>query len=121
MMTPEELLRPRYKVIADYPGNNMAVGKIIQFDWYLENQRIELCYYYNKYPHLFQPLQWWEDRKPEEMPEYVKYCDTSMYFPVDVVCRGSEAPFNAYEFTADRFLPATEKEYLEYIKQKEGR
>ena len=58
----QELLKPRYKVIADYPDSVFIVGEI------LRNPTYE-----SKYPHLFKKLEWWEDRKPEEMPKYLKH------------------------------------------------
>lgn len=67
-MTTEELLQPRYKVIADYPGNVAYVGEIYEDD---------ICIRWNeqkfkKYPHLFRKLEWWEERDEKDMPEYVK-------------------------------------------------
>jgi len=96
-MTPEELLKPRYKVIADYFFNPYNVGDIITLP---ENNRsvhltttkhtdefgenVSQAEHYapkviEQYPHLFKPLAWWEDRKPEEMPEYVKDKEGTVY------------------------------------------
>lgn len=71
-MTTEELLIPRYEIIADYPNNSFGkVGDIITpqsfeseddfYDWELD-----------KYPHLFRSLHWAEKREIEELPEYGK-------------------------------------------------
>ena len=70
-----ELLKPRFKVIADYPESKFKVGEIIQLTW---NDPFPDKYggyetFYNKYPHLFKKLEWWEDRKESEMPQYVAY------------------------------------------------
>lgn len=86
-MTPEELLKPRYKVIADYPFNkHFKVGEILILFSFMKTKSIkDIEHYYHHgethqnfediwfdcYPHLFRKLQWWEDRKPENMPEYV--------------------------------------------------
>lgn len=76
-MTNDELLRPRYKVIADYPGNKYyPVGKIITI---LDGNRpindngyrVQRCDF-DEFPYLFKKLQWWEERKEEDMPEYLK-------------------------------------------------
>ena len=73
-MQPEELLKPRYKVIADYPKSIHPIGTIYNCGGTSE----DLLYCdrdgprMRDYPHLFKPLAWWEDRKVEEMPEYVK-------------------------------------------------
>lgn len=71
-MKIEELLQPRWKVIADYPNNGHDLGDIINI--YQEKNSVtdQQRAFFNKYPHLFKPLQWWEDRAAEDMPEYVK-------------------------------------------------
>lgn len=85
-MTPEELLKPRYKVIAEYPNSLLPIGSIIQDD--VESTTIispdgsvDIISSYllrdkHKYPHLFRKLEWWEERKRGEMPKYVK-CELS--------------------------------------------
>lgn len=76
-METQELLKPRYKVIADYPQNNFPVGYIfpayeVEVDK-VGQQFIDIeLKVMAKYPHLFRPLQWWEERKPEEMPDWLK-------------------------------------------------
>lgn len=47
-----ELLKPRYKVIADYPGSPFPVGFIMKDD----------CESWSKYPANFRKLEWWEER-----------------------------------------------------------
>lgn len=125
-MTTEELLKPRRKVIAPWPGmerDGIKVGDII-----IDPDRPNECCRYldgsaaftfdwDKYPHLFKRLEWWEERKPEDMPEYVKYDDVSLFVPKQRVCKGSQAPFNAFNFTAVDFLPATESEYQSFIQR----
>jgi hypothetical protein len=72
-MSVEELLKPRYKVIADYPNNSWSVGEIIDRDWGWDgDDEIGFKHHISHYPHLFQRLEWWQDRKPEEMPRYLK-------------------------------------------------
>ena len=66
-MTPEQLLQPRYLVIADYPSSNNEVGDTIDYP------TKEMCAFFDKYPHLFRRLEWWEHRKPEDMSRYVKF------------------------------------------------
>lgn len=77
----EQLLRPRVKVIALWPfcrqHNNMddqpKVGEIFHVSegGHITNNAMTIMSVH-KYPHLFDPLPWWSDRKPDEMPEYVK-------------------------------------------------
>ncbi len=129
----EELMKPRYKVIADWPGvaGKIKAGDIIVSDgasngyWvagepYQEDKLKD-------YPHLFQPLQWWQDREKSEMPEYVKY-DKIIYRLTWINHWGEWHPeYSAgvnyevsakWHFSKKDFLPATETEYIEYLKQK---
>lgn len=81
-MTAEELMTPRFQVIAEFPRCLFAKGTILlriknaTNDVYHTNPNSpvgginmkELL----KYPHLFRKMQWWEGRKAEEMPKKVK-------------------------------------------------
>lgn len=113
----EELLEPRYKVIADYPECPFEEGDI------LVNPTYE-----PQYPHLFQKLEWWEDRKPEEMPQYVKIQDDDDNFlPVQWGCvMKVEKWSNGFCYVEDgqcldntdfAYKPATEAEYQSYLNQ----
>lgn len=117
MLTPEELLRPRYKVIADYPSTFWSIGDIIDPE--------ELHTQFEKYPHLFQKLEWWQERGIDDMPEYVKFFNN--------VYRISGWDFSAYITgyidSKDPLLipkvitmnndvyPDTKEEYESFIKQ----
>lgn len=68
-MSIDYLLEPRFKLIADFPGNNRKVGEVIDFQDLPGWPTLE---YYERYPHLFKKLEWWEDIKPEDVPTYVK-------------------------------------------------
>lgn len=73
-MTTEQLLQPRYMVIADYPKSIYPVGDIIRAGGrngdciYCDTEGPRLSHY----PHLFRPMPWYEGRNVEDMPEYVK-------------------------------------------------
>lgn len=133
MKTPEELMKQRYIVIADWPQGNINpfhVGDI------LEEQSIYFTRINNaksihrdeivKYPHLFKRLCWWEERKPQEMPEYVKrigILDRSKFI-FDRVKEWAIEKDNLIGISEDNKMvyppwlqPATEEEYLEYTKQ----
>lgn len=87
-MSTEELLKPRYKVIADYPtytGESRKYshkkGDVIVFDtldevylWKEQESDGTQCSkdHFDKYPAIFKKLEWWEERADEDMPEYVK-------------------------------------------------
>lgn len=74
-MTARELLQPRYEVIADYPKSDFKVGDVIQCSDDLVNDKDvgaflrKFKYNFDKYPHLFKKLNWWEYRKLEDMPK----------------------------------------------------
>ena len=64
-MKAEELMRPRFEVIADYPSSIYEIGQI------LESTTENMVLFFQKYPHLFRRLNWWEHRTAEEMPKKV--------------------------------------------------
>jgi hypothetical protein len=112
-MTPTELLKPRYEVIADYPGSLFELGEIVSP--YKEKATAA----FDKYPDIFRPLQWYEHRKPKDMPEYVKWRD------LVGKAGGTEKEFemhlpngNSTVMHIDNYTPATEAEYQEYLKTK---
>ena len=130
-LSKEELLIPRYKMIADFPWSsrdNHNVGDIFTDDgkspvMNQENTPIRAIDW-QRFPHLFKELQWWEERKIEDLPEYIKanvHCDEH-FFKVYAYVRASDAvvefahgdasvpsPWNGwYPF------PATEEEYFEF-------
>lgn len=128
MKTPEELLKPRYKVIADYPGCKFKIGNILTYVreiaqtydlWRNEKTGVEIIYSgFGAFPHLFKKLEWWEDREPSEMPEYVKWTDTG------VLCKYHNhigayfylADDNSFGYALTNTIPATAAEYDEYVK-----
>lgn len=67
-MTNEELLIPRFKVIADYPDNPLPVGEIIEGSLAPEGGPD----WKEKFPHIFIKLKWWENRKQQDMPDFLK-------------------------------------------------
>ena len=71
-MTVEQLLKPRYKVVDDYPFSYYDKDSVLLFEFYhAKDGIVNFC----EYPHLFRKLEWWEERKVEDMPEYLKFCD----------------------------------------------
>lgn len=79
-MTPDELLIKRYKCIAPIPFQPFPdmynVGDIFTDNGKTAvlNQKGDPVYVveWEKYSHLFQPLPWYAERKPEDMPPYIK-------------------------------------------------
>lgn len=120
-MSTEELLNIRFKLIAGYPGCEIEVGSIIHMGSDYEQQVGYLTLI--AYPHLFQKLEWWQERKPEEMPEYVKHSGGEV-IRVDGWEKDNEERShgviisNEFKIHNTRhiswFLPATLEEYNQY-------
>lgn len=81
----EFLLAPRYRLVADYPGNkHFELNKVINLE---KNNLSKTGYafhsttyplwlseeFFNEFPHLFQKLRWYEERKASEMPKYLDF------------------------------------------------
>lgn len=133
-LTREQLMAPRYKVIADYPNAYYNLGVIItdkgdnNFFIYDGYQRAA---WFDRYPHLFKPLDWWNDRKLEELPEYVKVNDHGEKFitpgiykiiythknNIDEYNRGRLE--NGEPCSLNWVEPATLHDYEQYIKEKQ--
>ena len=141
MLTPEQLLQPRYKVIADYPNSDYTVGYVIQPDE--ENRRYIIYWkgetvashplmrdkttvtFYESYPAIFERLEWWRDRFPSDMPAYVTFLTDTWLPDYD-----KYEPAKVHSFEQDTvkviklgkilnlplwcFLPATAEEYAAY-------
>src|SRR5690349_7618856 len=83
-MTKEELLKPRFRVIADYPASRFEIDEVLMLD---ENDRwhdydainVDGDFHPKSYPHLFSELRWWEGRNKEDMPEYILIIKTKWY------------------------------------------
>lgn len=131
MLTTEELLIPRWKVIDKWPGiehTNCRVGDIIT-----DNGRTaatnqdgvpQFIFKWGDYPNLFQPLQWYEERKPEDMPGYVRseenvYKIANYDFKNNTITLEGGAPCTLTSFLRYR-LPITESDYLTYKQQSNG-
>jgi hypothetical protein len=136
-MTVEELLKPRYKVIADYPGNHYGnIGTILDRDWAQypnDDETQPAIWRISQYPHLFKKLKWWEERKLNDMPDYLGYSrwigiygDMSEfngeYEEIVKVKRHHLKAFDGEKFLSDTgeaisysvWYPATESQYLTF-------
>lgn len=137
-MSIEELLKPRVKIIAPWPkmGKAFKVGEILTFEEEstyfvskrgrgISNFEIDNC------KANFRKLEWWEERRPEDMPQYVKldpkkeddyFIPLSRIFKVYKWDEGFAYidPKNKFDLLDNRrldFIPATEAEYLNYQNQ----
>lgn len=108
-------------------GEILTVGTLVQIGLQLftasELLLTELC---AKFPRLFRPMPWWEGRKPEDMPRYLSSIALYKDFHIVEVSNHYIKHFigkkdgQYWEAPYDEYLPATEQEYLDYIKQKEA-
>lgn len=129
-MSIEELLRPRYKVVAIWPDMGdykYFHGQIIEmqdFDsngqWYIKTKKSTLYdAFFDSYSNLFKKLNWWEERKPEDMPEYVKGTLGGEFKVMEFAILDNE--FKKYHKTGYRYLtgtdtfPATKSDYETYL------
>lgn len=121
----EELLKPRYKVIADYPDSGFEVGSIEDRDWCRyengEDESEGILWRISDYPHLFKKLEWWEERKIEELPKFVKRFAEKGIFKIhhwnETLTLGWSED-HCRDIRYDECLPATEAEYNEFITSK---
>ena len=73
-----ELLKPRYQVIADYPGSEYPVNLILteelpgHFTYQTGGRTFTARIKDINYPHLFRRMNWWENRTENQMPKRVK-------------------------------------------------
>src|SRR5690242_8402110 len=123
--SPEDLMKPRYEVIAQYPASPFPDGTILPDGrQVIKELTKQMCAFYDKYPHLFKRLKWWEKRKPEEMPEYVKYKHGNTIFKIsdadEIYPEGFmfDKALTEHHIHYNQCLPATLLDYQKFINQK---
>lgn len=128
-MNPEQLLIPRYVVIASWPNAESEVGDVFTFvrevaqtydQWEKQNGKLIYDPPFQKYPHLFKKLDWWEERQKNDLTGYIKLFLNGEWrvFHIDITDEG----IMKWQFGGRRpeeFQPATEQEYNQY-KRKTG-
>lgn len=139
-MTNEELLKPRYKVIAHYPCNPYKIGHVFTFDKMHPYSGLSVEFsgnvvapeYFKNYPHLFQKLEWWEEREEKDMPEYLKFSEekedvaiweveswnknvAGVFYPKSKDENGNDFLSIEWYFYKQTSKPATKEEYISYI------
>ena len=148
-MTTEELLYPRFLVKVDYPDSPFKKGQIIQMtgkgrrvtfmqldddgqeDWetdFLETHDGGSVLYgikaFTNYPDIFEPLRWWEERRPEDMPKYLESLET---YPDHHFVEVKENYLTFFEGIKDgeyleapymEYKPSTQQEYESYLQSK---
>lgn len=128
----EELLKPRYKVIADYPYAAYKVGDIINtyesamaIALNCEKEDCKICL--KDYPQLFKKLEWFERRQAPELPDYLKDEHGEVWkvyqylsaFSTSVNLyknfKDEEMPYGSHSLY--ELKPATISEYNDFIKK----
>lgn len=133
MLSPEELMKPRYRVSEEgYPDMPYKSGQIITLSKnederfpYFKSPAGELYYpaFFDTYPSTFKEMQWWQERKPEDMPQYVKWVRTEKEGTVQradfseremgtIILDNCSLTFSMWIVA---LIPSTEEEYLNYI------
>lgn len=132
----QELLKPRYKVLIDFPGSPFNIGNI------LYRQDDDETLFQSKsavrtispnvrhpqlYPDVFRRLEWWELREATEYPEYVRFEKENSYSRCGKVIKMNELKVSKGGFGivyhddgtwwATDCLPATSAEYQAYIEK----
>lgn len=146
-MSVEELLRPRVICIGTgdkhYPGSSFEVGEILILGPYADGKEkyglfdgegfpviLLLKKVVDNYPHLFKKLEWHEERKKSDLPEYVKISEfphKGEFTVIHVDGINAEHSFSNSRYFGisylngggtyigegkPNFLPATKEEYL---------
>lgn len=116
-MTTEELLKPRYKVIADYPGCPFKVGQVLEKVKVASGKEFVRGMFHQPedFPANFKKLEWWEERKPEDMPEYLNFPSRKMFFKVDKWHKSYFIIDGRQKMQYRHYIPATAAEYEAYM------
>lgn len=132
-LSKEQLLMIRYKVSEEgYPDMIFQPGQIIVLNkvdseanqpyWLSPKRNHWYQPFFDRFPSIFQKLEWHQDRKVEEMPEYVKVIcypghgkvirTANWEFCVFWVCE----EFNVkHSYMQDEITPASPEEYRQYL------
>lgn len=120
-MSTEKLMKPRWKVIANFPSyidHELKIGDIVTAfnvdgfwcidmggDWWEMPEQ---------YPAIFEKLKWWENRKEEDLPKYVKVTKKSdRGILIGKVYLLSDAELTKF-YTINFFRPRINKQYAYY-------
>lgn len=122
-----DLLKPRYKVIADWPymPKHIKVGELASENFIMKAMQ---------YPHLFRKLHWSEEREESDLPKFVGYKNEHGFFnwiypvvrftntenngePFSCIISytNKEGEYQEMEQATWGISPATETEYQQYL------
>lgn len=135
----QEFMKPRYKVIADYPGSIFDTGAIlvqnmdtvgevfmdsrdqVDPDWRFRDSNWIDPNIIPKYPHLFKKMNWWEDRKPEDMPDYIVNIEFGSVYKIEYQSKVTPSDVFTNKAWASLYdcQPATLADYESFTKLKQ--
>lgn len=115
-----------------YPNSPVKVGDVLELSdtttingktvYYKKYPPIHLeVDMLNDFPHIFRQMHWSEGRALDEMPRWMRFIDDPGYvLKVDTYLLG-KVLFDKHTVwqRIEDYTPATEAEYLEYLKWKE--
>ncbi|MGN6416093.1 MAG: hypothetical protein ACTHMC_01285 [Pseudobacter sp.] len=110
MKTKEQLMAPRYQMISREPLVGFCFLDII------EDQHLIEAWDMKNLPHLFQKLEWYEERDTNDLPDYIAVEGMGI---LKVTGKGGGSTvFIANEgvISSKCCLPATQEEYEAYKK-----
>jgi len=102
----DQLMAPRFRVISKYPDSKFKLNSVIKFK--IATKRLQSLYgdkytyetkhsffigidFFTEYPAIFETIQFWKDRKPEDFPVpfYVR-SETNNVFKISSVSKRTD-------------------------------
>lgn len=147
MLSKEELLKPRYKVMSDWPGRkDFVVGEVVTLDkdftpeykkYEIEDcqgKRVYITSFFEMFPLQFKPLPWYAEREVSEMPEYVKSVEGIVYRtgwiqgvitengqqPMKMKLGNGKVDWQVIPNIMSFYEPATHEQYIQYTQTKQA-
>ena len=139
--TTHPLLVPRYRVIADYPGCPFEIGTILLVDadgelysdmhGFAQSAVKIMEKEAKRFKHLVEPLPWYAERRPEEMPQYLRFQKDEEVYKIEKwdmkhlvgfidINRRQGCSLLTWK-PEHGYVPATETEYNAYLSSKKVR
>ena len=117
-MSIEELMKPRWKVVTDYPQSLFFINEIVFYDGlWAKTDEVKVMVNPDSYPAIFKKLQWWEERKEEDLPKYLYHTqDNKIIKIIRIEVSGIVHITSTITSTIKYYLPSTKEEYYEQQK-----
>jgi len=127
------ILVPRFEVMFNTPFSPFVKGEIIELKWcmiagafrHLRDSvmlgMVSLpalslpCSFFTQFPETFRLLPWYEGRKPEDFPKYLRLTNLRNAPDKIVKVEGNDWAYFIQGMLAETITPATEQEYRDYM------